>query len=52
MKSILTDLDSLKACKRPCVLAIGMFDGLHRGHLRVIETASEIAGKNMPLHAS
>lgn len=49
MKSILTDLDSLKACKRPCVLAIGMFDGLHRGHLRVIETASEIAGKKHAL---
>lgn len=43
MRSIVTDLDSTAVCKQPCVLAIGMFDGLHRGHMRVMKSALKIA---------
>lgn len=29
----------------PCVMALGFFDGLHKGHRRIIETAKAIAKK-------
>ncbi|WP_025729474.1 riboflavin biosynthesis protein RibF [Atopobacter phocae] len=35
---------------QPIVLALGFFDGLHKGHQRVIETAKTIAkARNLPL---
>lgn len=32
--------------RRKCVLAIGMFDGLHKGHARVVKKALELAKKH------
>lgn len=29
----------------PCVMALGFFDGVHKGHRKIIETAKEIAEK-------
>lgn len=29
----------------PCVMALGFFDGVHKGHRKIIETAKEIAKK-------
>lgn len=40
----------LAASERGAVIALGNFDGLHRGHQVVIETAAAVAkGKNIPL---
>lgn len=42
---IITDLQEL-ACaslNKPCVLALGTFDGLHRGHVDVIKGAKDLA---------
>ena len=36
---IITSLEQLHKFSAPCVVALGTFDGLHRGHLDVIETA-------------
>ena len=40
---IITSLEQLHKFSAPCVVALGTFDGLHRGHLDVIETAREKA---------
>jgi riboflavin kinase / FMN adenylyltransferase len=41
--TILRSLDDLSSVPGPVVLAFGMFDGVHRGHLAVLETATHIA---------
>lgn len=42
--------ESYSFTRRPCVLALGSFDGVHLGHRRVIETAKELAKRNnLPL---
>ncbi|MBQ6534269.1 MAG: riboflavin biosynthesis protein RibF [Opitutales bacterium] len=43
MKSRTVNIDDIRAFEKPCVLAVGMFDGLHLGHRRVLEKAAEIA---------
>ncbi len=45
MKNTPITLERIGKFEKPCVLAIGMFDGLHIGHRRVIEKAKEIAKK-------
>lgn len=40
---IITSLEQLHSFAAPCVVALGTFDGLHRGHLDVIGTAKEEA---------
>ena len=37
------DLDKLKTCDSPVVLAIGFFDGVHKGHQAVIEATQQLA---------
>lgn len=39
-------LSDIETSKAPLVLAIGMFDGVHRGHQLVIEQAKMLASKN------
>lgn len=36
---VITSLKQLHKYDRPCVVALGTFDGLHRGHMGVIRTA-------------
>ena len=36
---VITSLKQLHKYERPCVVALGTFDGLHRGHMDVIRTA-------------
>ena len=38
-------LDEVSADEADCVLAIGVFDALHRGHLKVVESARRLALK-------
>lgn len=38
-------LDDIGNYQHPCVLAIGMFDGLHGGHMRVVEAARKMAAE-------
>lgn len=38
---IITSLEQLHSFAAPCVVALGTFDGLHRGHLDVIGTAKQ-----------
>lgn len=38
-------LDDIDNYPHPCVLAIGMFDGLHGGHMCVLEAAREMAAE-------
>lgn len=40
---IITSLEQLHSFAAPCVVALGTFDGLHRGHLDVIGTAKQEA---------
>lgn len=40
---IITSLEQLHSFAAPCVVALGTFDGLHRGHLDVIGTARQEA---------
>ncbi len=40
------ELSGLPAHLRGCVVAIGNFDGVHRGHQAVLETAVEIAARD------
>lgn len=40
---IITSLEQLHSFTAPCVVALGTFDGLHRGHLDVIGTAKQEA---------
>ncbi len=42
---LLTDIRSLKKISGPVCLAIGVFDGLHKGHQEVIGRAAAAAGK-------
>lgn len=51
MDDIVISLDEIKVFDKPCVLAIGMFDGLHMGHRQVIARASELAKKNSAMLA-
>ena len=37
-------LDSLPQAVRGCVLTVGNFDGVHRGHRRILRTARTLAG--------
>ena len=43
---IITSLEQLHSFVAPCVVALGTFDGLHRGHLDVIGTAKQEAEHN------
>ena len=43
---IITSLEQLHSFAAPCVVALGTFDGLHRGHLDVIGTAKQEAEHN------
>ena len=40
---IFVNIDDVASFDYPCVIAIGMFDGLHRGHMEVMRQALEIA---------
>jgi len=44
------DLDDVPAGWAGCVATIGVFDGVHLGHQRVVERAGQVAqGRNLPL---
>jgi len=44
------DLDDVPAGWGGCVATIGVFDGVHLGHQRVVERAGQVAqGRNLPL---
>lgn len=45
MKNLIVNLDELQVERKKCVLALGMFDGLHKGHQKVIATAKKLAKK-------
>jgi len=40
----LQGLDSLPQAVRGCILTVGNFDGVHRGHRRILQTARTLAG--------
>ena len=42
---LVVNLDSGTVFKRPCVLAVGIFDGMHIGHMRVVKNARRLAEK-------
>ena len=48
---VITSLGQLHRFDRPCVVALGTFDGLHRGHMDVIRTAWEEAHRSGALLA-
>ena len=48
---VITSLKQLHKYDRPCVIALGTFDGLHRGHMDVIRTAWEEAHRTDALLA-
>lgn len=43
---IITSLEDFHSFARPCVIALGTFDGLHLGHQDVIGAAAEYAAQN------
>lgn len=45
MSENIISLDEIENYAYPCVLAIGMFDGLHKGHAKVVAKAREIAAR-------
>lgn len=45
MSGNIISLDEIENYAYPCVLAIGMFDGLHKGHAQVVAKAREIAAR-------
>ncbi len=45
MEDFFVNVDSLDAFESKCVIAIGMFDGLHKGHQKVISKAKALAKK-------
>lgn len=45
MSENIISLDEIENYAYPCVLAIGMFDGLHKGHAQVVAKAREIAAR-------
>lgn len=51
MDVVMIDLNNLTTLiTHPCVLALGFFDGVHRGHQHVIKTAAQQAAKHhLPL---
>ncbi|MBR6388880.1 MAG: riboflavin biosynthesis protein RibF [Opitutales bacterium] len=38
--------DSGAVCSEPCAVAIGIFDAVHKGHLRVLSAAKDFAAQN------
>ena len=48
---VITSIEQLHRFSRPCVVALGTFDGLHRGHMDVIRTAWEEARRTDALLA-
>lgn len=42
----IVNLDEIDTAPQKCVLALGMFDGLHIGHMRVIKAAAKAAKRN------
>lgn len=40
------NLDEIAAETAKCVLAVGIFDALHKGHIKVLEAAKDMAVKN------
>lgn len=48
---VITSLGQLHKYDKPCVVALGTFDGLHRGHMDVIRTAWEEAHRTGALLA-
>ena len=45
--AVFTSIEDLgRSTNQPIYLALGMFDGVHRGHLAVLEKAQEIASEN------
>ncbi|WP_125710751.1 FAD synthetase family protein [Lacticaseibacillus porcinae] len=51
MVTVMIDLNNIhQITTQPCVLALGFFDGVHRGHQHVIKTAKRIAQqRGLPL---
>ena len=43
MMTVVNSLEAMKQVREPVVLAAGTFDGIHRGHQAVIQTAIEKA---------
>ncbi len=43
---ILDGLDGLRQLPQPAVLSIGNFDGIHRGHMRILRDCREMAGQD------
>lgn len=48
---VITSLEQLHKYDKPCVVALGTFDGLHRGHMDVIRTAWDEAHRTGALLA-